>query len=63
MEDAQVEAAEHRLEAGPQSGEYEHGSPSEYYTPTAIATPVTPFGEPADIFSHEVLVDSEDTDS
>lgn len=53
----QLEQAEDRLNAGPQTGEYEPGSISENYTPTAIATPVTAFGQPADIFSHEVLTD------
>jgi hypothetical protein len=56
-EASDLEHAVDRLNDGPQSGAYEPGSISEHYTPTAIATPVTAFGQPADIFSHEVLTD------
>lgn len=58
-----------RVEAGPQTGEYEPGSPSENYEPAPIITPATSIGQPGDIYSLEVLTDDEtrpkyeDTDS
>ena len=58
----EVEQAEARLEAGPSSSDYEPGSPSEHYVPTAIATPILA-GEPATVSSLERLTSREDTNS
>ena len=58
-DEEQYQNFQHRLEEGPQFGDYTPGSPSEYYEPATIITPATSIGQPGSIYSYEVLTDDE----
>lgn len=42
----QIQYAQQRVDNGPSSGEYTQGEASEFYNPTNVSVPATPFGQP-----------------